>query len=655
MGIASLLLLSACPHDLICRLSALPVREFLMRAIRCSVVLLSLLTALLPSSAFAQRRRTVAPPPNSEITILQTTDLHHHANGSGHVGLDVSPAAMGTTGAYARIASYVGYVRATAGHPVILVDSGDWTMGTLYDLTNGSRPFALGFISAMGYDAITLGNHEFDYTPRGLAGMIAAARSSFNFQTTIVATNINLNGNSDLAPLFAANAIVPSYVKTLGNGLKAGFIGLMGEDAAIDAPASAPVTFSALSTHYDAIQAVVDDLRNNKGATVVIALSHTGTDASGSAGEDVNLARHVRGINVIASGHTHTPLSSMHAVTNGNWTTQIIDAGAFGTSVARLDLLVQRNNGSTTPEAFSNAAMTNAGLTAVKSGLVPDPTTTALVSATDQQLNTSLGPILRQAFSDYDAASLAKGIYHPAALAAQDMSSNDRNPVLSPNGLGNLAADSVRNVPNTIIAQALAAAGANPANLPGFDTTPFQVGIVATGVLRNNLQGGVPLTFADIYDVLPLGISPDTAQALPVGYPMVSGYVELADLKKICALQLVGQSNLVSSSFYLNMSGVRYSLKTAETYTYFKYATAAAVLTITQEKAARGSAPAIAAMTALNSLATDNGSALLTESAGGNPYASAMLKLNDPATDFNQLVVNLTTLGEVALAALKGT
>jgi hypothetical protein len=116
------------------------------------------------------------------ITILQTTDLHHHANGAEHVGLDLNAvSAMGVTGAYARISSYVSYVRANAGHPVILVDSGDWTMGTFYDLTLASRPLALSFHDLMGYDCVTLGNHEFDYSPASLAQMLKAAQSSFGF------------------------------------------------------------------------------------------------------------------------------------------------------------------------------------------------------------------------------------------------------------------------------------------------------------------------------------------------------------------------------------------------------------------------------------------------------------------------------------------
>ncbi len=618
------------------------------------------LALAIPISVAAQnsqtpRRRTVNPVP-LEITILQTTDLHDHANGSGHVGLDVGPTGMSATGAYARISSYVNYVRTTAGHPVVLVDSGDWTMGTLYDLTLASRPLALYFLNAMRYDCVTLGNHEFDYTPRGLAGMIAAARSSFAFQTPIVASNMSLGGNTDLAPLFGSGkAIQPTYVEQLSNGIKVGFLGLMGEEAAIDAPGSAPVTFAPLSSHYADIQSMVDELRNSEGAQVVIALSHSGTDASGTSGEDVDLARHVHGIDVIASGHTHTPLASAHAVTNGSWTTQIIDAGAFGTNVARLDLRVQRTAGVTTPLAFNNVAMTDASLGSIHTGLKFDPATAALVAATDQQLNSNLAPLLAQSFPDFDPASTGKGIYHPVAAAAQDMVSNDKNPVLSPNGLGDLSADSVRNVPNAIIAQTLAAVGGKPANLPGYDFTPYQVGVVATGVLRGSLPAGVPLTFADIYNILPLGISPDSTQLLPIGYPLISTYIELADLKKVCALQLVGQSNLVSSSFYLNMSGVRYSLKPTESYNYFKYATAAAVLNIANGKAAGGSKAAAQAVNAVFNMGYDQGAALVAASTAGNPYAAALVKLNDATPDSGQVTANLHAVGDVGAAAIYGT
>jgi 2',3'-cyclic-nucleotide 2'-phosphodiesterase (5'-nucleotidase family) len=591
-----------------------------------------------------------------QLTILQTTDLHDHANGADHVGLDVDPlTGRGGTGSYARIAAYVNYVRATTRHPVVLVDSGDWTMGTLYDLTLGNEPLALEFIELMRYDCVTLGNHEFDYTTKGLAQTLGAAEKSFGFHTPIVASNLNLNGDANLAPFFGPGAAIQSTrVQRLPNGLKVGYIGLMGQSAALDAPGSAPVTFTPLSAGYPAIQALVNQLRSVQGVQVVIALDHVGTDASGNSGEDVDLARHVSGIDVIASGHTHTPLAAAHTVANGSWNTQIIDAGAYGTNVSRIDLTYHRSTGATALVSSSNVAMTDAGLAALHGGLRPDFLTTLIVRSVDQQLNRELAPFFKQTFPDYDSARIATGIYHRVGVASQNMVSNAADLPPAPDGLGDLAADAVRGVPNSIIAQTLAAVGGNPANFPGYDFTPVQVGAVASGVLRSKLLAGVPLSFADVYDVLPLGISPDSSQALPVGYPLVSVYLSVADLKKVCALQLLAQTGLASGDFYLNLSGIQYSLNPAGSYAYFKYATAAAVLQLTSEKASGGSAQALQALGALASLGSDNGTALLAAYAGGNAYATAMVSLNDSAPDLPHIVVNLGALGQVAGAAATG-
>ena len=589
---------------------------------------------------------------DAQLTVLQTTDLHHHANGADHVGLDISPVTgTSVTGAYARISAYVSSVRASAGHPVILVDSGDWTMGTLYDLTLASRPLALSFLDLMDYDCVTLGNHEFDYAPQGLAQIFNAAQTSFAFRTPIVASNMNLGGSTDLAPFVGdGKAIQTTRVQQLSNGLKVGYIGLMGKAAALAAPVSAPVTFSDFSANYAAIQALVDGLRKTQGVQVVIVLSHSGTDATGTSGEDIDLARNVKGIDVIASGHTHTPLASAHTVTNAGWSTQIIDAGAYGTNVSRIDITYHASSNSTTLDASLNQAMTDAGLTALHT--VSDPAMASVVGSADQQLNIALASFFKQTFPDYDPTSLAKGIYHPVGISAQDMVSNDLDPVPSPNGLGDISADAVRSVPNGIITQTLAAAGGNPANLPTYDFTPFQAGVVATGVLRGKLQTGVSLSFADFYNVMPLGISPDSSQTLPIGYPLVSAYLELADLKKLCALQLVVQTTLAPADYYLNLSGLKYGLKTAESYTYFKYATAAAVLQVISQSANAGSAAAIQALAALTRLPTDSGLALLTAYGLDNPYAGAILDLNDASPSPAQIFANLAAMGQVALAAV---
>jgi len=609
------------------------------------------------------------PTGDVKVTILQTTDLHHHASGTDHVGLDSHLSSMdayrGAQGSYARISAYVNQVRATATNPVVLVDSGDWTMGTLYDLTLGQQPLALRFIDSLRYDCVALGNHEFDYTPKGLATMLSSAQTAFGFHTPIVASNMSLNGSTDLAAYVGPGKLIQStHVEVLSNGLRVGYLGLMGKAAATAAPASAPVAFTDFSLDYSPVQRVVTTLRTDQKCDVVVALSHSGTDATGTSGEDVALARHVTGIDVIASGHMHNPLANAHGVANGTWTTQIICAGAFGSNVSRIDLTVHTATHTSTLDTSSNVVMTDAGLSAVKAGLVPDFTMDYLVSAADLGLNQALAPVFTQAFSDYSPTNLLKGVYHTAGVVSQTMVSNERNPVLCPSGLGNLCADGVRATPNGLLQQVLASLGwnGNPADpslltamglaqAAGIDPTFYQGGLVASGVIRGTLQSGVLLSFADVYNVLPLGISPDSSQALPVGYPLVSAYLEVGDLKKLCALQLVAQTNLVPSDFYLNLSGIRYDLDPTASYTYFKYASAAAVLNLASQKAAAGSTQAGQALQALATMASDSGAALLAAAGGGNPYAAAMVALNDATPSSSQIAVNLAVLGGVATAA----
>jgi hypothetical protein len=212
-------------------------------------------------------------------------------------------------------------------------------------------------------------------------------------------------------------------------------------------------------------------------------------------------------------------------------------------------------------------------------------------------------------------------------------------------------ADAVRSVVNAILAQTLAAVGGNPANASGFDFTPVQAAVIPTGLLRGGLRAGTAITFADVYDVAPLGISPDASQPLRLAYPVISIYLDPADVNKVCALQLLAQTGLAPSDFYLNVSGLSYTLKATESYEYFKYSTAASVLALTNVKATAGSAAAIDALTALAGLASDGGAALLASYAANNPYATAMVQLNDPNPVGAQLVDNLVTLGAVAAAA----
>ena len=630
-----------------------------------------LLTALLPAchGPFGPTAPSSAgpAPPDSHLTLLQTSDLHDHASGLG----PRAEGGPGPSGSYARIAAYVNEVRRHAGadRPVVLVDAGDWTMGTVYDFTLTQRPLATWFMDSLGYDCATLGNHEFDYGPKGLAGILAASQASFGFRTPIVASNLALNGAPGLAP-YLGTAITPTFTKTLPNGLKVGFLGLMGRTAAEDTPSAAPVTFTDYSLDYTAVQALVNGLRHQQGCHVVIALSHAGTNAAtgGYTGEDVQLAEHVTGIDVIASGHSHNAFgadgAASHAVVRGSWTTRLISPGAFGTHVSRLDLTYHGASARTTVDAASNLPMTDATLTALKAG-GPDPVAASAVAAGDAALNASLLPLLQELIPNRPSASASLGLETRVGSAAQDLLPNAGNPMPNPNGLGNLCADAVRSSANDLVASSLRAAGWDGApgssTLPaarerltaqGYDPTPFTVAIVPTGTLRGGLSAGAPVSFAGAYEVLSLGISPDPYQTIPQGHPLLSAYLPYPDLQKLCALQLLAQTNLIPAELYLNLSGLSYRLTPAGAQAFFKFTTTASLYRMAAAKAAGRGPQATQALADLEALATDPGGSALLADLGANPFVNALAALNDgPGPGLARVEANLPVLAAVAACA----
>ncbi|MCK7515547.1 MAG: hypothetical protein MZV70_73960 [Desulfobacterales bacterium] len=130
------------------------------------------------------------------LTILQTSDIHDHAGGYGSAA-SYSPLlpVMILFMAVMRVLLLIFPVlRMSKGaNNVLLCDSGDFTMGTVYTMTLPSTPLSFMFFSMMQYDAITLGNHETDLGPDALAGFITLAKNNTDapFTTPILASNMN--------------------------------------------------------------------------------------------------------------------------------------------------------------------------------------------------------------------------------------------------------------------------------------------------------------------------------------------------------------------------------------------------------------------------------------------------------------------------------
>jgi len=148
---------------------------------------------------------------------IQTTDLHHHVVGYG-------PQADATrlVGGYARLATKINEIRTSTLNPVIVVDSGDFFMGTVYDFSFMSTPVSTAYFQFAGYDAITLGNHEFDDG----TGTLRSFAGSVNFP--LLCANCDFTNEPELN----SDLIKPWIVKEVG-GEKIGIMGLVTPDTGI--------------------------------------------------------------------------------------------------------------------------------------------------------------------------------------------------------------------------------------------------------------------------------------------------------------------------------------------------------------------------------------------------------------------------------------
>ena len=250
-----------------------------------------------------------------DLVILHTNDTHSHidpersGNSAGHGGV-------------IEQAAYVDQVRTEMGRKnVLMLHAGDFSQGTSY-FTELNGDVEIDVLNAMGYDAVSLGNHEFDN------GIDALARRLENLKAQVVCANYDFSAT----PL---GKYVKPYVIVKRGGMKIGIIGLLPNLAdVVDAKIAAQLKFKdPIAT----TQPYVDLLKNEKGCDLVVVLSHLGYD--GPFNSDEALAKGSRNIDVIVGGHSHTKLDEKSVFTDldGNDVIVVTD-WRWGLRVGRLDI-----------------------------------------------------------------------------------------------------------------------------------------------------------------------------------------------------------------------------------------------------------------------------------------------------------------------------
>jgi 5'-nucleotidase / UDP-sugar diphosphatase len=455
---------------------------------------------------------TISAQEEKKIVILHTNDLHSRLYGFAPESA-YSPAQTGndnTKGGFSRIASIMKDEIGKNAASTITIDAGDFLMGTLFHALEVKTGFQLQLMKKMGYDLVCLGNHEFDFGPGKLAEILSQSAKGGEIPAVLLGNAVFSDedpGDDALEELFLANLLSRKLIIDR-DGLKIGIFSLMGKDAADVAPRSKPVNFSKQTSFA---RKMVKEL-HGEGCDIIICVSHSGVskDKDGRwAGEDVELAESVAGINVIISGHTHTKLEKP-IIING---IPIVQTGEYGMNVGRLTMLW--SDGKLSFDDYK--------LISVDDNINGD-------SNIDKMIEDQQNLVTQELLSP-----LGLKYFEPVAETDFELECNEQGDFKSSN-LGPLVADAIHTYVNK------------------HSTAGCDISMVAVGVIRDKIIPGI-LSAPDVFRIMSLGSGEDN---IP-GYPLARLYVTGRELKNIMEiLQVAYKSSPSNYCFYSGFS-VKYN------------------------------------------------------------------------------------------------
>ena len=258
---------------------------------------------------------TQAKSKNKKLVILHTNDMHSRIDPFPNDGRQ-----YGGMGGMARRASLIKQIRAKESN-VLLLDAGDIFQGTPYfNFFGGELEYKL--MSQVGYDATTLGNHDFDNGFAGLEKQMPHANFAF------------INSNYDLANTPLHDKILPFKIFEKEE-LKIGVFGL-----GIELKGLIPNETAEKIGYLDPVVKAKEmvKLLKEQECNLIICLSHLGYKYDTDKIYDRKLAAQVGGIDLIIGGHTHTFLDKPDAIISpGGEKTLINQVGWSGINLGRID------------------------------------------------------------------------------------------------------------------------------------------------------------------------------------------------------------------------------------------------------------------------------------------------------------------------------
>jgi len=232
---------------------------------------------------------------HKQLVILHTNDTHSCILPLKELLADT---AIAGRGGFIRRIAMIKEQRKEHPKNLLLFDSGDFSQGSSY-YTMFKGDVEIGLMNRMGYDAVTIGNHEFDFGLENMARVFKMAKFP------IVCANYDFTGT-------VCEGLVKPYVVLKRNGVRVGVFGLGAKLQGLVSARNCPGVKFLDPT--ETARKMVDILRNQEKCDVVICLSHLGWEVTDIPDEKV--IGETRGIDIVLGGHSHTYMKEVQWAKN---------------------------------------------------------------------------------------------------------------------------------------------------------------------------------------------------------------------------------------------------------------------------------------------------------------------------------------------------
>ena len=477
-------------------------------------ILTGLLAAALVVPLFAGGAQTAAAAEaaGKTLDVVFTHDTHSHLNSFSTV-IDGESTEVG---GFARIKTVIDEQKAE-NPDTLVVDGGDFSMGTLVQTVYEDEAAELRMLGAIGCEVTTFGNHEFDYRSSGLAQMLKSAAESGDVLPELVVCNVDwdameaagLNDGQQQIQSGFEEYGVKDYVVLQKGDVNVAVTGVFG----VDALACAPTCELLFRDPVEAVRETVAEIKANEDVDMIVCVSHSGTWEDESKSEDEILAKSVPDLDLIISGHTHTELAE--PIVHGD--TYIVSTGEYGKKIGKLSM-TQKSDG--------RWEMTDYKLVPILSTITAD-------GATQEKIDGFMEAVDTGYLADF-------GYTKDEVLATNNVqfsTLHDLEYEHTEHNLGDLMSDAyVYAVENS----------------DDFDGVPVDVAVVPSGTVRDTYTAG-NITVEQVFNSFSLGIGPD---GVP-GYPLISVYLTGKELRTAAEIDASVSDYMTTARLY--MSGLHFT------------------------------------------------------------------------------------------------